>query len=130
MVVTSGGSGNPWAKEMTIRRRMARMCALRPELSRFNKTQEHFPSLRDYNDYLEEVEGYELLGAPRASVGERELKVSMRLLLFLVGWLNLVLQVWSPNQSAVHQILFKGTMKRPGDYARREQHGQGAGPLK
>jgi hypothetical protein len=23
---------------------------------RFNKTQEHFPSLRDYNDYLEEVE--------------------------------------------------------------------------
>ncbi|GJN00800.1 hypothetical protein PR202_ga18013 [Eleusine coracana subsp. coracana] len=56
MVVTSGGSGNPWAKEMTIRRRMARMCALRPELSRFNKTQEHFPSLRDYNDYLEEVE--------------------------------------------------------------------------
>ncbi|KAK3131720.1 hypothetical protein QOZ80_6AG0510450 [Eleusine coracana subsp. coracana] len=47
MVVTSGGSGNPWAKEMTIRRRMARI---------FNKTQEHFPSLRDYNDYLEEVE--------------------------------------------------------------------------
>jgi hypothetical protein len=23
---------------------------------RFNKTQEHFPTLKDYNDYLEEVE--------------------------------------------------------------------------
>jgi hypothetical protein len=23
---------------------------------RFNKTREHFPSLKDYNDYLEEVE--------------------------------------------------------------------------
>ncbi|XP_062233500.1 uncharacterized protein LOC133930784 isoform X2 [Phragmites australis] len=47
MVVVSGGGGNAWAKEMTIRRRMA---------SIFNKTQEHFPSLKDYNDYLEEVE--------------------------------------------------------------------------
>jgi CDK-activating kinase assembly factor MAT1 len=47
MVVVSGGGGNPWAKEMTIRRKMA---------SIFNKTQEHFPSLREYNDYLEEVE--------------------------------------------------------------------------
>ncbi|TVU12368.1 hypothetical protein EJB05_46009 [Eragrostis curvula] len=47
MVVAGGGSGNPWAKEMTIRRRIA---------SIFNKTQEHFPSLKDYNDYLEEVE--------------------------------------------------------------------------
>jgi hypothetical protein len=35
MVVVSGGGGNPWAKEMTIRRRMASMCALDPELSRF-----------------------------------------------------------------------------------------------
>ncbi|KAL6897995.1 hypothetical protein ACP4OV_006591 [Aristida adscensionis] len=47
VVVSGGGSGNAWAKEMTIRRKMA---------SIFNKTQEHFPSLKDYNDYLEEVE--------------------------------------------------------------------------
>ncbi|KAB8115243.1 hypothetical protein EE612_055498 [Oryza sativa] len=50
MVVVSsggGGGGNAWAKEMTIRRRMA---------SIFNKTQDHFPCLKDYNDYLEEVE--------------------------------------------------------------------------
>ncbi|XP_044434704.1 uncharacterized protein [Triticum aestivum] len=47
MVVVGGGSGNAWAKEMTLRRRMA---------SIFNKTREHFPSLKDYNDYLEEVE--------------------------------------------------------------------------
>jgi len=47
MVVVSGGGGNAWAKEMTIRRRIA---------SIFNKTQEHFPTLKDYNDYLEEVE--------------------------------------------------------------------------
>ncbi|KAF0897147.1 hypothetical protein E2562_033942 [Oryza meyeriana var. granulata] len=47
VVVSSGGGGNAWAKEMTIRRRMA---------SIFNKSQEHFPCLRDYNDYLEEVE--------------------------------------------------------------------------
>ncbi|XP_062228204.1 uncharacterized protein LOC133926329 [Phragmites australis] len=47
MVLVSGGGGNAWAKEMTIRRRMA---------SIFNKTQEHFPCLKDYNDYLEEVE--------------------------------------------------------------------------
>ncbi|PAN25569.1 hypothetical protein PAHAL_4G311000 [Panicum hallii] len=47
MVVVSGGGGNAWAKEMTIRRRVA---------SIFNKTQEHFPTLKDYNDYLEEVE--------------------------------------------------------------------------
>uniref|UniRef100_A0ACD5ZK62 Uncharacterized protein n=1 Tax=Avena sativa TaxID=4498 RepID=A0ACD5ZK62_AVESA len=47
VVVGSGGSGNAWAKEMTLRRRMA---------SIFNKTREHFPSLKDYNDYLEEVE--------------------------------------------------------------------------
>ncbi|KAL6606716.1 hypothetical protein ACP70R_042369 [Stipagrostis hirtigluma subsp. patula] len=47
VVVSGGGGGNSWAKEMTIRRKMA---------SIFNKTQEHFPSLKDYNDYLEEVE--------------------------------------------------------------------------
>jgi CDK-activating kinase assembly factor MAT1 len=50
MVVVSsggGGGGNAWAKEMTIRRRMA---------SIFNKTQDHFSCLKDYNDYLEEVE--------------------------------------------------------------------------
>ncbi|XP_066352852.1 uncharacterized protein [Miscanthus floridulus] len=47
MVMVSGGGGNAWAKEMTIRRRIA---------SIFNKTQEHFPTLKDYNDYLEEIE--------------------------------------------------------------------------
>jgi len=47
MVVVSGGGGNAWAKEMTIRRRIA---------SIFNKTRDHFPTLKDYNDYLEEVE--------------------------------------------------------------------------
>jgi CDK-activating kinase assembly factor MAT1 len=83
MVVVSGGGGNAWAKEMTIRRRVASMCAPQPgkfsrslyqrEMDfffcqaansnylygfgfRFNKTQEHFPTLKDYNDYLEEVE--------------------------------------------------------------------------
>jgi len=45
--VVSGGGGNAWAKEMTIRRRIA---------SIFNKTRDHFPTLKDYNDYLEEVE--------------------------------------------------------------------------
>jgi len=45
--MVSGGGGNAWAKEMTLRRRIA---------SIFNKTQEHFPTLKDYNDYLEEVE--------------------------------------------------------------------------
>lgn len=47
MVMVSGGGGNAWAKEMTLRRRIA---------SIFNKTQEHFTTLKDYNDYLEEVE--------------------------------------------------------------------------
>lgn len=47
MVVAGSGGGNAWAKEMTLRRRMA---------SIFNKTRDHFPSLKDYNDYLEEVE--------------------------------------------------------------------------
>ncbi|WVZ82316.1 hypothetical protein U9M48_029590 [Paspalum notatum var. saurae] len=47
MVMVSGSGGNAWAKEMSIRRRIA---------SIFNKTQEHFPTLKDYNDYLEEVE--------------------------------------------------------------------------
>lgn len=81
MVMVSGGGGNAWAKEMTIRRRIASMYAPHPEAIslfsarkgilfyqaanyhyfygfgfRFNKTQEHFPTLKDYNDYLEEVE--------------------------------------------------------------------------
>lgn len=47
MVVAGSGGGNAWGKEMTLRRRMA---------SIFNKTRDHFPSLKDYNDYLEEVE--------------------------------------------------------------------------
>ncbi|XP_058207020.1 uncharacterized protein LOC131320350 isoform X3 [Rhododendron vialii] len=45
MVVASGT--NPFAKEMAIRKRIATM---------FNKRVEDFPSLREYNDYLEEVE--------------------------------------------------------------------------
>ncbi|XP_074564839.1 uncharacterized protein LOC141821325 isoform X2 [Curcuma longa] len=45
MVVASGT--NAWAKEMAIRRRIANI---------FNKQEEDFPSLREYNDYLEEVE--------------------------------------------------------------------------
>ncbi|KAL7203714.1 hypothetical protein ACSBR2_016884 [Camellia fascicularis] len=45
MVVASGA--NPFAKEMAIRKRIA---------SIFNKRQEDFPSLTEYNDYLEEVE--------------------------------------------------------------------------
>ena len=31
MVMVSGGGGNAWAKEMTIRRRIASMCAPHPE---------------------------------------------------------------------------------------------------
>ncbi|XP_072960401.1 uncharacterized protein [Typha angustifolia] len=45
MVVASGT--NSWAKEMAIRRRVANI---------FNKREEDFPSLKEYNDYLEEVE--------------------------------------------------------------------------
>ncbi|XP_027149074.1 CDK-activating kinase assembly factor MAT1 [Coffea eugenioides] len=45
MVVASGT--NPFAKEMAIRRRIAGI---------FNKREEDFPSFREYNDYLEEVE--------------------------------------------------------------------------
>ncbi|KAA8535420.1 hypothetical protein F0562_030439 [Nyssa sinensis] len=45
MVVMSGT--NSFNKEMAIRRRIA---------SIFNKREEDFPSLREYNDYLEEVE--------------------------------------------------------------------------
>ncbi|KAI8026597.1 CDK-activating kinase assembly factor MAT1 [Camellia lanceoleosa] len=45
MVVAPGA--NPFAKEMAIRKRIA---------SIFNKRQEDFPSLTEYNDYLEEVE--------------------------------------------------------------------------
>ncbi|OVA15505.1 Cdk-activating kinase assembly factor MAT1/Tfb3 [Macleaya cordata] len=45
MVVASGT--NSYAKEMAIRKRIANI---------FNKREEDFPSLREYNDYLEEVE--------------------------------------------------------------------------
>ncbi|KAG9454414.1 hypothetical protein H6P81_007318 [Aristolochia fimbriata] len=45
MVVSSGTSG--FAKEMAIRKRIGNI---------FNKREEDFPSLKDYNDYLEEVE--------------------------------------------------------------------------
>ncbi|KAI3450466.1 hypothetical protein Pfo_007131 [Paulownia fortunei] len=45
MVVATGT--NAFAKEMAIRKRIA---------SIYNKREEDFPSLRDYNDYLEEVE--------------------------------------------------------------------------
>jgi hypothetical protein len=70
-----------------------------------------------------------LLEAPRASVGELEVKVSMHLLPFLVDWLNLDRQVCPPNQLAMHWILFKGMARRPEDYVRREQHEQGGGQL-
>ncbi|KAL8152483.1 hypothetical protein V2J09_010243 [Rumex salicifolius] len=45
MVVASGA--NSFAKEMSIRRRISNI---------FNKREEEFSSLREYNDYLEEVE--------------------------------------------------------------------------
>ncbi|KAH7853718.1 hypothetical protein Vadar_005896 [Vaccinium darrowii] len=45
MVVASGT--NPFAKEMAIRKRISNI---------FNKREEDFSSLREYNDYLEEVE--------------------------------------------------------------------------
>lgn len=45
MVVASGGSS--FAKEVVIRKRI---------ISIFNKREEDFPSLKEYNDYLEEVE--------------------------------------------------------------------------
>ncbi|XP_050373183.1 uncharacterized protein LOC126790855 isoform X2 [Argentina anserina] len=41
------GSSNPQVKEIAFRRRIA---------SIFNKREDDFPSLREYNDYLEEVE--------------------------------------------------------------------------
>ncbi|PQQ03355.1 uncharacterized protein Pyn_01427 [Prunus yedoensis var. nudiflora] len=44
MVVTSS---NPHNKEIVVRKRIA---------SIFNKREEDFPSLKEYNDYLEEVE--------------------------------------------------------------------------
>ncbi|KAK5775695.1 hypothetical protein PVK06_043620 [Gossypium arboreum] len=40
-------SSNPHNREMQIRRRISNI---------FNKREEDFPSLREYNDYLEEVE--------------------------------------------------------------------------
>ncbi|XP_010273719.1 PREDICTED: uncharacterized protein LOC104609178 [Nelumbo nucifera] len=45
MVVASGT--NSYTKEIAIRRRIANI---------YNKREEDFPSLREYNDYLEEVE--------------------------------------------------------------------------
>ncbi|KAF5197353.1 Cdk-activating kinase assembly factor mat1 [Thalictrum thalictroides] len=45
MVLVSGT--NSYAKEMAIRKRISNI---------FNKREDDFPSLRDYNDYLEEVE--------------------------------------------------------------------------
>ncbi|GAB4838147.1 hypothetical protein Ancab_027676 [Ancistrocladus abbreviatus] len=45
MVVASGT--NSFAKEMAIRKRISNI---------YNKREEDFPSLREYNDYLEEVE--------------------------------------------------------------------------
>ncbi|KAH6759369.1 cyclin-dependent activating kinase assembly factor-related / CDK-activating kinase assembly factor-like protein [Perilla frutescens var. frutescens] len=45
MVMASGT--NAFAKEMNIRKRIANI---------YNKREEDFPSLREYNDYLEEVE--------------------------------------------------------------------------
>ncbi|CAN4081161.1 unnamed protein product [Withania somnifera] len=39
--------GNAFSKEMSIRKRIANI---------YNKREENFPSLREYNDYLEEVE--------------------------------------------------------------------------
>ncbi|KAL3503898.1 hypothetical protein ACH5RR_033739 [Cinchona calisaya] len=45
MVVASGT--NAFAKEMSIRKRISNI---------FNKREEDFPTLREYNDYLEEVE--------------------------------------------------------------------------
>uniref|UniRef100_A0A0D9XRZ6 MAT1 centre domain-containing protein n=1 Tax=Leersia perrieri TaxID=77586 RepID=A0A0D9XRZ6_9ORYZ len=69
MVVVSGGGGggNAWAKEMTIRRRIA---------SIFNKTQDHFPCLRDYNDYLEEVEDMTFNLVEGIDVEEIEAKIA------------------------------------------------------
>ena len=69
-----------------------------------------------------------LLGVPRVLAVGQEFRASMRLLLSLAG-LSLVPQVWLLNQSAVGQILFKETMRRPGDYVRREQHEQADGLL-
>ncbi|XP_077212071.1 cyclin-dependent kinase-activating kinase assembly factor-related / CDK-activating kinase assembly factor-like protein [Tasmannia lanceolata] len=45
MGVASGA--NPYAKEMSIRKRIGNI---------YNKREEDFPSLKEYNDYLEEVE--------------------------------------------------------------------------
>ncbi|KAL6512128.1 hypothetical protein OROGR_021725 [Orobanche gracilis] len=62
MVVASGING--FAKEMAIRKRIASMsiCFMGIGLIQFmlrklyNKREDDFPSLREYNDYLEEVE--------------------------------------------------------------------------
>uniref|UniRef100_A0A1D1ZFA1 CDK-activating kinase assembly factor MAT1 n=1 Tax=Anthurium amnicola TaxID=1678845 RepID=A0A1D1ZFA1_9ARAE len=45
--MVAASSANPHAKEMAIRRRVANI---------FNKWEDDFPSLKEYNDYLEEVE--------------------------------------------------------------------------
>ncbi|KAK9141486.1 hypothetical protein Syun_010886 [Stephania yunnanensis] len=46
-MVVGAGTNNSYAKEIAIRRRIGNI---------FNKREEDFPSLREYNDYLEEVE--------------------------------------------------------------------------
>jgi hypothetical protein len=70
-----------------------------------------------------------MLGVPRVLVGWQEFRASMRLLLFLVGWVSLVPQVCPHNQLVVGQILFKEMTRRPGDCVRREQHEQADGLL-
>ncbi|KAH7670566.1 CDK-activating kinase assembly factor MAT1 protein [Dioscorea alata] len=45
--MVAASSGNTFAKEIAIRKRISNI---------FNKREEDFPSLREYNDYLEEVE--------------------------------------------------------------------------
>ncbi|KAL6525259.1 hypothetical protein OROMI_030852 [Orobanche minor] len=52
MVVASGTNG--FAKEMAIRKRIASMYV--QSFLLYNKREDDFPSLREYNDYLEEVE--------------------------------------------------------------------------
>ncbi|KAF9615598.1 hypothetical protein IFM89_024687 [Coptis chinensis] len=46
-MVVGSGANNSYAKEISIRKRISNI---------FNKREDDFPSLRDYNDYLEEVE--------------------------------------------------------------------------
>lgn len=68
-------------KEVVIRRRIAKMCVQQLDASKtpnddqsyasFNKTQEDFPDLSTYNNYLEEVEDFsELLPACRDIIND------------------------------------------------------------